>query len=1359
MSKYQAMPDAELLSEWETEMDFTNRKAILKAMKKKGLFPDTFIKQWEDDTGAYPSNQDPLFLQKLLAKREFAESQQPEWDPGNDPCGDVNTFEVTPVQRFAANLMSPRSPYMSALLYHGVGVGKTCAAIQIAEAWLGAYPKDQVFLVAPPTIQEGFYRTIFDPTKLSIGPGPSDPNTIIGCTGDSYLELTGTTFMKDAKSIERKVRSAIKQRYTIRGYVSFAKDVESLLENIDEDLEDEEREQEERRILSKKFSGKLLIIDEAHNVRDEMGVEDQDVTEEKKEAKKDDMKNGKYMTKWLRKVLKYAQGLKLVLLTATPMYNNYREIVSMLNLLLLNDKKAEITDDMIFRPSGRIHSEGMKELGAIASRYVSFMRGENPNSFPIRIYPESEGIPLLKDWTYPSLNPRGTEAIPEEELVFKDHLPIVTIELEGDSLEASLELTEALEEGEQGIGLQIGRIIQAGNFIPPAVSRSDTVAMRLGRDGLNNLFKKSKGSEITYTSKTKRGASWLARDTIGRYAPKFAFLLDQLASCKGVAFVYMRTVALGALPLALALEANGYTAANREMGLLGDGIQAEGGRQCAKCVRKEDTHGGAKHDFVPALYGFLSGDVELTPHNKATIDLERQKGNEEGALMKVIIGSQIAGEGVDLRYVREVHMLDSWYHLNRTEQVIGRAIRFCSHSALSKEKRNTTIYMYAAVFPEEQDRETGDLFSYRNAFRKAVQVGNVTRALKIHAIDCNLNHDAIIIANQEDITQVDSKGHERKDVDINDKPFTAICDWNDSCLYDCKPQVKISIPDADDSTYSEYAAKWRESELKQLFREAFAEQPFYAFEDLWDQRFGDIPIAARADLFSNIIDNKAFQVSHKGISGYIKFCNGYYVFQPNVYMDLHIPLAVRSAQFPVRRDHFEPERRILEESASVSASAPEAARFTLVETWNGIVEWADMLKEIEAGEEVPKDIPAVIHDRIQHISNRDSATILKYKYIMETIAWFHESVLETGGSRRVFRKVLLQFIWDNWFTMENQLELLTSDANKASDMVKDSEIHVSGYDVVRLYNAGNATIEYICKGSTCSAAISNVVKEEEEPIPGLFSRQKDPYGTGSYYGFLSSKDGQLVFRINPAFLPQTKIKLGGVECGLNSNIDQKHKILLKLGRVLEKAGLPDLDLRPDVILVGERLIENAVRGCTLLELVLRYMELSEVNGQRWFFRPVFARLIGYVGRFKRVKATSSKSKAKAKAVEEESSEEDTPKRKPSKKSAKTVVDSDEEEPPKKSSKKSAKTVLASSEEDEPPKKSSKKSAKTAVDSDEEEPPKKSSKKSAKTAIDSEDEEPPKKSKSKSAKAVVSSDDEPPPKSLKKTLRRSKRENE
>ena len=41
-------------------------------MQEEGVFPANFMKQWEDDTGAYPSQdpdfQDPLFLQKLLAK-------------------------------------------------------------------------------------------------------------------------------------------------------------------------------------------------------------------------------------------------------------------------------------------------------------------------------------------------------------------------------------------------------------------------------------------------------------------------------------------------------------------------------------------------------------------------------------------------------------------------------------------------------------------------------------------------------------------------------------------------------------------------------------------------------------------------------------------------------------------------------------------------------------------------------------------------------------------------------------------------------------------------------------------------------------------------------------------------------------------------------------------------------------------------------------------------------------------------------------------------------------------------------------------------------------------------------------------
>ena len=399
---------SDLLARWNTTIETGARNAILEQLKSfdPPLFPADFTRQWERDTGAYPSQspdadyQDPLFLQKLLAKREFAESLQKKWTPDDEACGSTDFFEVTPVQRFAANLMSPRSPYMSALLYHGVGVGKTCAAVQISEAWLHEYPKDKVFLITPPTIQEGFYKTMFNIDKVKFGTGDKDPNTTVGCTGNTYMELTGTLLERDPAKIQRRVDKAIRQRYRVSGYLQFANYVDKLIKPF-RSLPDGDRIEQEKRAISKEFSGKLLIVDEAHNLRDILGSDLEEAPTKKSttdidadepieaggEETKKDMANGKIMTPFLQKVLKYSRGLKLVLLTATPMYNTYKEIIFILNLLLMNDKKAELTEKDIFKSDGSFQVGGEELLGRIASRYVSFMRGENPNSFPIRLMP------------------------------------------------------------------------------------------------------------------------------------------------------------------------------------------------------------------------------------------------------------------------------------------------------------------------------------------------------------------------------------------------------------------------------------------------------------------------------------------------------------------------------------------------------------------------------------------------------------------------------------------------------------------------------------------------------------------------------------------------------------------------------------------------------------------------------------------------------------------------------------------------------------------------------------------------------------------------------------------------------------
>jgi hypothetical protein len=337
-----------------------------------------------------------------------------------------------------------------------------------------------------------------------------------------------------------------------------------------------------------------------------------------------------------------------------------------------------------------------------------------------------------------------------------------------------------------------------------------------------------------------------------------------------------------------------------------DGNQAQGGRQCALCPRKEREHASASHTFSPAYYGLITGNTNLSPQNEKIIVAQRGIANKDGKIIKVVIGSQIASEGVDFRFIRETHVIDSWYHLNKTEQILGRAIRFLSHCALKKEKRNTTVYLYTAVLPPGvQSRETADQYSYRMGFNKAVLIGNVTRVMKQAALDCNLNHDAIIIRDQDPIMQIDSQGQTRESVNINDTPFTAVCDWIETCEYKCTPTIDVQrLKDdekLDDSTYDEFSARWRIQRMKERIRTLFRQQAFYLSEDLWEA-LADIPRLAAVDLLNDIVNNKTFQVQHGTLSGYIRYCNGYYLFQPNVYVDLTIPLAIRTASFPVKRD-------------------------------------------------------------------------------------------------------------------------------------------------------------------------------------------------------------------------------------------------------------------------------------------------------------------------------------------------------------------------------------------------------------------------------------------------------------------------
>jgi hypothetical protein len=86
-------------------------------------------------------------------------------------------FELSPHQLFVRNFLSFQTPYNSLLLYHGLGTGKTCSAITVAEEMrdylnnIGLQKK--IIVVASPNVQENFKLQLFPDNKLNMGPfGP-----------------------------------------------------------------------------------------------------------------------------------------------------------------------------------------------------------------------------------------------------------------------------------------------------------------------------------------------------------------------------------------------------------------------------------------------------------------------------------------------------------------------------------------------------------------------------------------------------------------------------------------------------------------------------------------------------------------------------------------------------------------------------------------------------------------------------------------------------------------------------------------------------------------------------------------------------------------------------------------------------------------------------------------------------------------------------------------------------------------------------------------------------------------------------------------------------------------------------------
>lgn len=657
-----------------------------------------------DITLYYPDVKDSDFQVKLANNMNFAIHKIPKF-PIIDTVDDFNsvanklcsTFETSLYQHFVSQYLSYKTPYKSILLYHGVGVGKTCSAITMSEALLLAHDniEPMIWVIMPQALKQSFKSQIFDIENYTF------ENLLNQCTGDTYIKLLNiykASFGKK-KVLNAELKRLLKFRYKLFTYDSFAK-------YINENYKD------------KNVENKVIIVDEAHNIRSTNNKD-------------------KYSFTILSDVLESGVNNKLVLLSATPMYNEPRDILDLFKLMLLNDKRISIINNnpKIFNNQKLvIDDEVIKLIKKLSSTYISYLRGKNPFTFSLKLNPENSGIPVLKK--IPVRDP-SNKLIPKNELNWLNNIDngIVTSNLSISQKEHIKKMSIGDEKVDEDYSDDIEdssddskndkseknknmKLLQPMNIVYDD---------EIGNKGFFTFFTKVRETDplsVKYTKKYEN-ALMPTSDNLGKYSGKFLTICDIIKKSKGVVVIYSRFLYSGILPFAVCLEHMGY---NRE--------GANNILNSPKIIDNKPFYENVKN---PKYCILTSDNKEImgSTNIDTLINKINKPENINGELIKVILITPVASEGLSFYNAREIHLIEPWYHFNRSVQIIGRGIRNCRHQNLPLEYKNTTVFMHASV-EKDNSKETIDLHAFRISTRKFKISNDIDNIINNNSLDCYL---------------------------------------------------------------------------------------------------------------------------------------------------------------------------------------------------------------------------------------------------------------------------------------------------------------------------------------------------------------------------------------------------------------------------------------------------------------------------------------------------------------------------------------------------------------------------------------------------------------------------------------------
>jgi len=504
-----------------------------------------------------------------------------------------NNFKLLPQQAFLSEYLYDNKNINGLLIYHEIGSGKTCTAINIAEKFKNEM---KIMIVLPASLISNFRNEL-----RSFCPG-------------EYIYITQKEKMiqsdnKEYNNIIKKSDERIDKYYTIYSYHIFIKEINKGLINLE---------------------NTLLIIDEIQNMVSISGS----------------------FYKSLLEIINIPVLLtKIILLSATPMFDTPMEIALTLNLL-----KPKITFPI-----------GDNFEGTFLTKFGNYYEARNVDLF------KEMSKNLISYYS-------GDLPISYPKMIFK------TITCEMSNYQFSIYTIARKKEN------KIKKNFKASMNFPKT--------FLLGSRIVSNIaFPNGLSGNDGYIS-LNNGLS-----NIKEYSIKFYKIYQKILESHGPIFVYSTFLNSGGLKSFIYyLEYEGY--------------------------KNFEKHGIGEKRF--AIY---SGDESLEKRDKIKL-FYNQKENKSGNIIKILLGSPSTKEGISLFRVNQVHVLEPHWNLSRIKQIIGRAIRFCSHKDLPENERYVNVYLYLATHTSL--KQSIDEYIWSLAKKKYKLIKIFENALKEVAIDCEL---------------------------------------------------------------------------------------------------------------------------------------------------------------------------------------------------------------------------------------------------------------------------------------------------------------------------------------------------------------------------------------------------------------------------------------------------------------------------------------------------------------------------------------------------------------------------------------------------------------------------------------------